>query len=282
MIERPNKVKFSYFKELLQIINSIIDKATPKELLDFIDGLDKTMLSNLIKNPKESNRENLLELILNDLGDYRKRRDLMKLDLLDQILKVVGNEYFDNLMSLILENEGYINLPILEALAYIDKKRIKHFLSNSDHRIKFDFGGYIKWDFHLILYILLLCFNPEELVNYLERHHRNDLFRIALPNMLWFRSLKMSKKLDLDMKHFLTAFFLEGNESELYFENLNKLGQFLADVMLSEISDIDDESNEEINLKIIKAIDWLGGEAQEKLDSLSQKYDIEKYRDLLY
>lgn len=116
-------------------------------------------------------------------------------------------------------------------------------------------------------------------MTFLEDNHRDDLFNIVFPKMGIFESLKMSTQKEIDMKQFITAFLLEEEGGDFYLENFEKLGLFLTDVMLSEIIDI----NNEINEHIIKTLEWVGagatGKLYKKLNELSEKYDIEKYRD---
>ncbi len=280
MIILCESINFKTFNDLLIIINFKIDKITPNEFLDFIDNLDNKKLSYLVINPKQSNRLNLLGAVLEDLGDYGKARE--GVDLYEKILKIVGIEYYEYLLKQTLDKKGYIRLPILEALVYINGKEAKKFLLSTPHKFKFGFSADIKWDFHLILYILLFCFDPEELMLYLEKNHRTDLLTTVLPEMSWFKYLKMSSRHEIDMEHFITAFLLENVSGEHTYNNLDKLGLFLADIMLSEISDRDNEINEEINLRVIRALDWVGGEAENKLNELSKHYNIKKYRDILY
>ena len=277
MERRLNNIKFDSFHELMIIIYPLINEMTPKEFLNFIDNLNREMLRNLVKNPKESNRMNLLEAILQDLGNYRKKREGK--DIFDNIFKKIGMEYFDYLMTIIIDTEGYINLPALEALVQIEGEKTKDFLINTRHRFRFGFRSDVLWDFQNILNALLQCFNPEELMTFLEENHRDDLFNIVFPKMGIFESLKMSTQKRINMKQFITAFLLEEEGGDFYLENFEKLGLFLTDIMLSEIIDI----NNEINEQIIKTLEWVGegatGKLYKKLNKLSEKYDIEKYRD---
>ena len=70
-------IKFSSFSDLLRIIctYSIIDKMSSAEFLEFIDSLDNKKLKDLVKNPKDSNLMNLIDLIIEYLGNYHIYRD---------------------------------------------------------------------------------------------------------------------------------------------------------------------------------------------------------------
>lgn len=266
---------FNSFNKLRAIIVSIIDELTPKKFLEFLDNLDTEMLIRLTANPKGSNRLNFLEILF-------QRHTRGDIGILKKILVLVGVEYYNYLLNKVLDNEGYIDLHVLEFLIYIDNKKIRDFLDNTQHKFKFDYGYDISWDFQLLLNILLLCYNPKELMMFLEENHKTVLFNTVLPEMNRFKFLKMSSYPELDMEHFITAFLLEEVRGDPHYENLDKLGIFLADIMLTELSDGNDENKEETNLRIIKALDWVGGEAEEKLNALPKQYNIEKYRDILY
>ncbi|MFW9897272.1 MAG: hypothetical protein ACFFD7_15825, partial [Candidatus Thorarchaeota archaeon] len=261
MNENLDEFKFDSSNELMKFINSIINNISPQELLEFIDNLDPTMLKKLVKNPKKSNRINFLEVILQDLGDYETWRDPDHLDFIKEIFKRIGAEYFNHLMNFVVIDDGFINLPVLEALIYIDSKKMKDFLSHTRHKFKFGFRNDILWDFQLILNIILSCFNPEELMTYLEENHKDDLFKLILPKMYGFKFLKMSDQKEIDMKHFITAFLLEEAGSENYTENLKKMGPFLADIIFSEIID----KHGEINETVIRILDYLRLQINEEL-----------------
>ena len=148
---------------------------------------------------------------------------------------------------------------------------------NTEHKFKF---GLIPdlWDFQKILNVLLRCFDPEELMTYLDTRHRDDLFKIVLPKILGFKYLRMSDLEELDMKHFITAFLLEEAGAEDYRENMEKLGDFLADTFLSELID----RNNEVNEEIIKTLAWVSGRARikliERLYTLFDDITVKDYR----
>ncbi|MFW9830061.1 MAG: hypothetical protein ACFFEY_21010 [Candidatus Thorarchaeota archaeon] len=243
-------VKFDSFNELMEIIHFIIDKWSSHEFIDFVDSLDKNDLMNLVKDPKDSNRLNLIWAIIQDLADYRSWLD-PDLNLNKKILSKIGKENFDNIMNFLLDKDGFINLPVLKALVYVDPEKMKDFLNTKQHRFKFGFSGNSIWDFQLILHILLSCFNPEELMQFLDENHRDDLFKIVFPKIRGFKFLKMSDQRELDMKHLITAFLLEGDGSDEYFENLEKLGPLLVGIMSSEVID----KHNEINKGVVNALD---------------------------
>lgn len=239
-------VKFNSFSELLGIlnINFITDKMNVPEFLEFIDSLNNIKLENIVKDPKESNRMNLLQAILENLGNYKQERSGKKI--INKILKKIGAEYFDYLMKLLIDEEGYINLPVLESIVQIDPEKVKNFLNNTRHSFRFGFKFDSLRDFQHILNPLLVCFSPEELMNFLEKNHRDDFLNEVFPKMSIFKSLNMSIKDYLDMRHLITAFLLEEAGGDLYVENLRELGDFLTDIFLSELVDKHNEIVENI------------------------------------
>lgn len=255
-------VKFNSFSELLGIlnINFITDKMNVPEFLEFIGSLNNIKLENIVKDPKESNRMNLLQAILENLGNYKQERSGKKI--INKILKKIGAEYFDYLMKLLIDEEGYINLPVLESIVQIDPEKVKNFLNNTRHSFRFGFKFDSLRDFQHILNPLLVCFSPEELMNFLEKNHRDDFLNEVFPKMSIFKSLNMSIKDYLDMRHLITAFLLEEAGGDLYVENLRELGDFLTDIFLSELVD----KHNEIVENIKDTLQWIGGKANEKLE----------------
>jgi len=270
-------IKFDSLDDLIRVIGSysIIDRMSTTEFLEFIDSLDNKKLRDLVKNPKKSNQMNFLQAILEDLGDYKKKR--FGKNIFDNIFKKIGAEYYDYLMKLLIDEDGYINLPVLESIVQIDSEKVKDFLNNTQHRFKFGFRIDRLWEFQQILNPLLVCFNPEELMIFLEENHKNDFLEIVFPKMRRFRFLNMSKKNQLDMKDYITAFLLDEEGGDFYIENLSILGEFLADTILSELVDRHGEIDENIK----EVLQWIGGEAEvkldAKLDTLSEENDIEEY-----
>ena len=255
-------VNFDSFSGLLGIlsINFITDKMNVPEFLEFIDSLNNIKLKDIVKDPKESNRMNLLQAILEDLGDYKQERSGKKI--INKILKKIGTEYFDYLMKLLIEEDGYINLPVLESIVQIGPEKVKDFLNNTKHSFRFGFKFDSLRDFQHILNPLLVCFNPEELMNFLEKNHRDDFLNEVFPKMSIFKSLNMSIKDYLDMRHLITVFLLEEAGGDLYVENLRELGDFLTDIFLSELVD----KHNEIVENIKDTLQWIGGKANEKLE----------------
>jgi len=180
-------------------------------------------------------------------------------------------------MKYVLTDDDHTNLPVLEALIYIDGEKVKDFLNNTEHRFEFGFRSDILWDFQLILNILLSCFNPEELITYLEEYHKDDLFKMILPKIYGFKFLKMSDQEEIDMKHFITAFLLKEAGGEEYTENLEKLGPYLADIMFSEVINKHDEINE----TVVRVLDYLGLQVDEELHNQLKKdiFDMDLYLD---
>ena len=276
-----NGIKFDMFNDLLQIIAtySIIEKMSNKEFQEFIDSLDNRKLRDLVKNPKKSNQLNFLHAILEYLGEYKV--DYFETKLLESIFNKIDSTYFDYLLDYVIDKDGYIDLPVLEALIYIDNNRMIDFLNSTRHKFRFGFKVDL-WDFQYILNVLLRCFNSEELMKFLDKFHKDDLFQIILPKILGFHFLKMSDQKDLKMKQFITAFLLEEAGADDYRENLKKLGDLLADTFLSELVD----RNGELNERIIKILNWIGGipagKLYKRLTELSNHFNIEKYKHLFY
>jgi len=274
-------IKFNSLKELLRIIDtySIIDRMSPVEFLGFVDSLDHEKLKKLVIHSKDSNLMNFIDLLIENLKNFDIYRYKDSINI--RVLTKIGEGEIIYLMGVIIDKNGYINLPVLEALIYIDSSRINIFLQNNRHKFKLVNDNDL-WDFQYILNVLLRCFTPEELVNFLKKKYKDDIFEIILPKMRGFDFLKMADQIEVDMKQFLTAFLLEEAGAEEYLENLEKLGDFLADTFLSELID----RNGELHEKIIKILDWIGGEAAgklyKKLNELSDRYNIEKYKNWFY
>ncbi len=274
-------IEFNSFKELLRIIGtySIIDRMSSIEFLGFVDSLDDEKLKQLVRHPKESNLKNFIDSLIENLKNFDIYRYNDSINI--RVLTKIGEGEIKYLIGVILDKNGYISLPVLEALINIESSRINIFLQNTRYKLKLVNDNDL-WDFQYILNVLLRCFTPKELVNFLEEKYRDDIFEIILPKMRGFDFLKMADQIEVGMKQFLTAFLLEEAGAEEYLENLEKLGDFLADTFLSELID----RNGELHEKIIKILDWIGGEAAgklyKKLNELSDRYNIEKYRNWFY
>ena len=85
---------------------------------------------------------------------------------------------------------------------------MKEFLRNTKFKLNLS-SEYVLWDFQHILYVLLQCLTPEELMTYLDIYYREDLTRIILPEMHSYSYLRMSDQPEINMKNFITAFLLE-------------------------------------------------------------------------
>jgi hypothetical protein len=274
-------IKFSSVSVLLSIIGTyfIADRMSTIEFVEFIKSLGNRRLKKLVVEPKKVSQLIFYKALLEYLEEFRENNSESRI--IRDIFKNIGIESFSFLIKLIIDDDDYINLPVLEALIYIDRLRMKSFLKNTKHKFKFGLNNDL-WDFQYILNVLLRCFELEELMIYLEEMHRNDLVKRILPRMHGYKFLKMSDQKEIDMKHFLTAFLLEQAGSDDYLENLEKLGNYLADIFISELVD----RNNEINEQIIETLTWIGGIAASKLykkmGELSEYYDIKKYRHMFY
>jgi hypothetical protein len=255
-------IRFNSFIELLEIINdySIIDLMTPQEFLQFVDSLRKEDFVSIIKIPEKTNRMNLLLSILNYLRNHVENRSAKIV--VDKILNKIGEEYYDYLIELLVDNEHFINLPVLESLVQINPSKIKIVLNNAYHQFRFEKKSSIYYEFHHILNPLLVCFSPKELMTFLEDYHKDFFLKFIFPYIRNFKSLRMSKEDGLDMEQYTTAFLLEEEGGDLYIENFKKLGSLLTDILLSELLDI----NGEINEIIINNLKWIGGDAEAKLE----------------
>jgi hypothetical protein len=269
-------LKFESFSELLKFIGTyfIDENDLIAEFFDFIDSFDNKTLKAFLTIPEEATQVNLYQALVDYLGKYRKRHPKSKL--FRDGFKKIGSKLFNSLKNLLFDNHGYIDIFTLENLVFINCKKTREFLYSTKFKFKFGFIPDL-WDFQYILNVLLRCFDPEELIIYLEERHKEDLLKNVLPKIIGFRYLKMSDLKEIDMKQFITAFFLEEAGAEDYRENIRNLGDFLADSFLSELID----RNNEVNEEIIRTLAWVGGEARTKLinrlHNLFDDFTVKKY-----
>lgn len=270
-------MKFDSYNELFRIVGTyfIIDRRSTKGFVEFIELSEESCLVN----SEEAKNLDFYRVLIEYLGEYKEINS--ESQIIRDIFRRINKKSYDSLIKLIYDEDGYINLPILEALIYVDRKRIKNFLENTAHQFKYDFDN-VLWSFQYLLNVLLRCFNPEELMIFLGENHKDDLYNKVLPRVHGFEFLNMASQNELDIRHFVSAFLLEEAGAEDYRENLERLGELLADIFLSELIDRDNEVNEQI----IRTLIWIGGEPAgklyKKIGQLSERYDFKKYQYMFY
>lgn len=173
------------FESLLDEVEPLIENVETSAFLDYIKKLDGLGLSNLIENPKPTNRENFLEAILQYLDYVRFNRT--KIQVIENIFKKFGQIFLNELLENIFDSDWHVRISVLEAILLIDEEKIavvkkSLFTLNlrkdiyETRRFKYDgFNDPPKLVLFHILAVLSKFFEEEEFFKYLDKFHKNEL-----------------------------------------------------------------------------------------------------------
>ncbi len=166
------KDNFSNKEELIIISSKLSKILTREEFLEYINNLNINELKKYFSSAEESPLLFYLDGMLrylDKLGVIRSYKTLIY-----DVIKALGPYIIQYLLGLLIDQEKYLRVSVLEALVHIDefnKNILKDVLFSTPHKLK------IRYIFHLSPYItaLLDFLNPLELFRYIDKFHAQHL-----------------------------------------------------------------------------------------------------------
>jgi len=169
-----NYYKDSYSSEtqLYTVLSKLSRILTHEEFLEYVSNLDTFELKRYFTSEEKEPLMIYLEGLLAYLDNTGVVRSF-KMEIYDTI-KALGPHIILYLLNLLIDQENYLRISVLEALVHIDefnKDNIKNRLFSTPHKLK------IPYIFHLPPYLnaLLEFFNPNEFFSYIDKFHAQHL-----------------------------------------------------------------------------------------------------------